>query len=172
MHYLSDIFDLAQSVRFDEGAFQVYQTLGRLIVANAGGSEVFNGSTAELANDLQTALNDFNPSWQLCSGLSMEVLWNAFRPSVAENVQQLEARLEVEELADRFDALRWASDASFEEILILRQSVADMYNKVKPADAQFNEQLEVSKRSLTACKTRLLVLGRTKGYPQSRKPKY
>lgn len=168
MFYLSDMFDLAQSANFDEGAFQVYQAFGRSMIANAMGAGTFNDSTANLAYELQNKLHDFNASWQLSSGLSMETLWVIFRPSVAETMQQLEACLEVEELADRFDASRRASGASFEEIRTLRQSIIYMYNRVMPTDTQFIEKFEVSKRTIADGKRRSSLPGRTKRYPRSR----
>lgn len=170
MFYLSEILDLAQSANFDEGAFQAYQAYGRLMIANATGTGMSNGSTADLAYELQNRLNDFNASWQLSSGLSMEILWAVFRPSVAETMQQLEACLEVEKLADRFDTSRTASGASFEDIRILRQSMIDMYNGVKPTDTRFDEKFEVSKRTLTGREIRSSFSGRTKRYPRSRVP--
>ena len=150
MLYLSDILELAQSSTFDEGVFQVYQDLGRLMVANANSARISHRSTNKLAHELQIKLNDFNASWQLSSGLSMEALWTLFRPSVAENAQQLETCLQTEELADRFDALSWVSGASYQEIWNLSQSIADMYNRIKPTDIRLDEHLEVSNHTLTA----------------------
>lgn len=169
--YLWGIFDLAQSAIFDEDAFQAYQAIGRVMIANATGAETSSDSTADLAYELQDKLNDFNASWQLSSGLSMGVLWIAFRPSVAETMQQLEACLELEELADRFDASRTASGASFEEIRILRQSITAMYNKLQPEDTQFGKIFEVSTRTLTGGNTRSSFPGRAKRYLRSRKSK-
>ena len=144
MLYLSDIFDIVQSTSFDEGSFQAYLTSGNLTVARAKNIESTNHSVAELAKEFQKALHDFDAAWQLSSGLSMEALWNVFRPTVAENLQQLAACLRVEELADRFDALRWTSGASYQEIRILGQSLADIYDTIEPREMRFNEQLKVN----------------------------
>jgi len=168
--FLSDVFDLAQSTTFDEGAFQVYQTLGGLMVANATDLGTSNDSTLELAHELRNRLDDFNPSWQLSSGLSMEVLWTVFRPSVPENLEQLEACLQVERLADHFDVLRLTSGAPFKQILSLGQSLADMYRGLKPMDIQLDDQLEVSKHSLTAHEIHSSSSGHTQRYPGSGKP--
>ena len=149
MLFLSDVFDLAQSTTFDEGAFQVYQTIGGLMVANATDLGTSNDSTLELAHELRNRLDDFNSSWQLSAGLSMEVLWAIFRPPVPENLGQLEACLQVERLADRFDVVRLASGAPFKQILNLGQSLVDVYKRLKPTDIQIDDQLEVSKHSLT-----------------------
>ena len=76
----------------------------------------------------------------------MEALWAVFKPTVAENARQLAAYLRVEELADRFDALRWTLGATFKEIYMLGESLAEMYNRTEPMDMLFDEQLEVSQR--------------------------
>ena len=121
------------------------------MAANATDLGISTKSTFELVHELRNRLNDFNASWQLSLGLSMEVLWTAFRPSVPENLGQLEACLQVERLGDRFDALRWASGASSTEAGNLRQSIVDMYNKISPTDTQLNKQLDVSNLVLTSC---------------------
>ena len=149
--YLSDIFDLTQSTDFDEGAFQAYQTIGGLIAANPTALGTPNKSTLELAHELRHRLNDFNASWQLSLGLSMEVLWTVFKPPVPENLGQLEACLQLEALGDRFDALRWVSGASLNEIGNLRESVVEMYKRLKPTDTQLDEPLNVGNQIFSIC---------------------
>ena len=114
------------------------------MAANVTNLEISSKSKFELAHELRNKLNDFNASWQLSLGLSMEVLWNAFRPPVPENLGQLEACLQVEGLGDLFDALMLTSGISLKESGNLRQSIVDMYSQLKPTDTQLDEQLEVN----------------------------
>ena len=111
LDYLRDLSDLAHTKDFDEGIFQVYLGLGRSIVE----SNELEGRKSLVAS-FAYALDSFNASWKLSTGLSMERLWSMFEPPIAHSLQSLEYTLEVEQLADRFDVLKWRSNASLKEL--------------------------------------------------------
>lgn len=108
--------------------------------------------TARLASELGSKLATFNASWQLHSGLGMELLWTAFRPVSASNLSQLESSNQVKDLANRFDALRWGSGTSVQELCRLQRSIArvhDAITSISPIDLR---SLEVSIQSLCSDK--------------------
>lgn len=99
--------------------------------------------TAKLASELGSKLDTFNEFWQLHSGLGMELLWTAFRPVSARNVHQLESSNQVKDLANRFDALRWFSGASVEELCSLQRSIVSIHDAVGSASPLDFKSLEV-----------------------------
>ena len=145
LHYLWDVFDLASSQDFDEGIFQCYQSIGRSLSAQ----EVAHGSTqtlsAKLASTLGQKLDALNPSWQKYSGLRMEQFWMRFRPATASDLSQLDHSLQIRALADQFDALKWRSGASVQQLDILRNSLACVHEAVVSASIQSFEPLDVRK---------------------------
>ena len=84
----------------------------------------------KLAHYLASRLDTFNDSWQLNSGLGMERIWEHFKPVTAANKTQLEGSLQARALADRFDALKWNSGASVQELAILRTSMARIHDTI------------------------------------------
>ena len=128
--YLVDVFDLSHSSKFDEGTFQAYQTIGRNIASRASTNEPLGSLTARLASELGSKLDTFKASWQLHSGLGMELLWTSFRPVSAENLNQFEFSIQVEDLANRFDALRWGSGVSVQELCTLQRSIARIHSAI------------------------------------------
>ena len=128
LSYILDVLDLSHSSEFDEGIFQVYQTIGRGMTARAG---LVGNLTAGLASEFDSKLDTFNTSWQLHSGLEMELLWTAFRPVSARNLNQLDSSSQVKKLAKHFDALRWGSGTTVQELCILQRSIIDIYDAIK-----------------------------------------
>ncbi len=128
MTYLQDLLDLGQSSDFDEGVFQAYQTIGRSLCAQGLS---LGGQGGDIARELGKKLDTFNASWQLCSGLCMNSLWTAFRPATAKNLSELEFSIHVGKLADRFDALKWSSGASFRELEVLQSSIVHLHTSIE-----------------------------------------
>lgn len=141
--YLVDVFDLSHSSEFDEGTFQTYQTIGKKVSAKASTNGPLGSLTANLATELGSKLDTFKASWQLHSGLGMELLWTNFRPVSARNLTQFEFSIQIEDLANRFDALRWASGASVQELCTLQRSIARIHDTVGSASPLKFISLEV-----------------------------
>lgn len=135
--------DLAISPEFDESVFQAYLMVGRSIVVDGSDKVQFRRLADELGNRLST----FNASWQLSTGLSMEILWKLLRPPLAKTIAQLECRLQVEKLADRFDTLKWTAGASIQELDSFRRSMILFYNRMNSLSTHRDGSLRVSKSS-------------------------
>lgn len=143
LSYLLDVFDLSYSSKFDEGTFQAYQTIGRDMASRASTDRLVGSLTARLASELGSKLDTFNVSWQLHSGLGMELLWTAFRPVSARNLHQLELSNQVKDLANRFDALKWGSGTSVQELCSLQRSITRIHEAIESASPLDLRSLEV-----------------------------
>ena len=142
LSYLLDILDLSHSSNFDEGIFQVYQDIGKDMTSRA--SIEVGSLTAKLRSEFGSRLETFNESWQLHSGLGMEPLWTAFRPVGASSLNQLDLSNQVKDLADRFDALRWRSNTSVQELCSLQRSITQIHNAIEVAPLPDARSIEVS----------------------------
>lgn len=135
------MLDLGLRSDFDEGIFQVHLAIGRSIAAHGDNN---SEAAQKISGMLSSMLDLFNATWKLSSGLSMEILWQNFRPVTARNILQLDICLLVEELAEKFDALKWGAGASFRDLDLLRRSIVRMYDAISPTDIVSNYQIKVS----------------------------
>lgn len=135
------MLDLGLSSDFDEGIFQVHLAIGRSIAAHGDHN---NEAAQKISGMLSSMLDLFNAAWKLYSGLSMEILWQNFRPVTAKNILQLDKGLLVEELMEKFDALKWGVGVSFRDLDLLRRSIVRMYDAINLTDITSNDQIKVS----------------------------
>lgn len=135
------MLDLGLRSDFDEGVFQVHLAIGRSIAAHGDNN---SEAARNISGMLNSMLDLFNAAWKLSSGLSMEIIWQNFRPITAKNILQLNTCLLVEELAERFDALKWGAGASFRDLDLLRRSIVRMYDTISPSDIESGDKFKVS----------------------------
>ena len=107
-----------------------------------------NGRKSILADELASELSIFKTDWELHSGLAMEALWASLKPPTATSIEQLETCLEIEELADRFDILRWHFGASIPELGKIRDSLLGVHTSVNRHDILTIKALEKTKKTL------------------------
>lgn len=144
LHYLRDIFDLTLSENFDEDIFQAYQSIGRSLCSQASS---WAGVRGDIASELNAKLDTFNLSWQLSSGLGLDILWRALKPNTPRNLRQLELNLMVKGLADRFDAVKWKSGASVRELKDLQSSMTRLHTNVEACSSLDLSPLDVGRLS-------------------------
>lgn len=137
IHYQRDVLDLGESLDFDDGVFQVYLSLGRSIIDHIRGETALRPFVAAIAHELDC----FNASWRLSTGLRMEALWTIFQPPTAADLQQLKAILQIEELADRFDALAWKSGMSIKRLYATRKSIIRTLPAIRSSSSEFTRNL-------------------------------
>lgn len=128
------------SPEFDEGAFQVHLMIGRSIVACGGNSK----EVRLIDEKFNCMLNLFNSSWKLTTGLSMEKLWEIFRPSTSKSIVELDTHMGVEALATRFDNLKWSASASLRDLVLIRHSIVRIYGTVSSSGTISDDSFEVS----------------------------
>lgn len=77
---------------------------------------------------------DFATGFKLSSGLSMELLWKIWRPTPFRDEGVLRAAVELEQLAARFDALRWRTSTSIKDLCNASTTLEKAYKLVKTTD--------------------------------------
>ena len=141
LSYLTEVFDLCVLPEFDEGAFQAYLIIGRSLVTQG---HVHGPETRLITEKLSSMLDLFTKPWQLSTGLSMETIWKGFRPRTAKTMEQLETFISAENLADRFDVLKWVAGVSFQELDISRQSIIRFHDAIALSTSVTGDQFRVS----------------------------
>ena len=121
--YLVDLLDPTVSETCDEGIVQAYQKIGWSLVASRESSGHTNAPLQVLADQVTSKLTAFNTQSESLSGLAMEQLWSFFKPPTISNKHQFEMYIEIEALADRFDAIKWSSGASIYDLSALRDTL-------------------------------------------------
>ncbi|KAL8928816.1 MAG: hypothetical protein Q9208_001594 [Pyrenodesmia sp. 3 TL-2023] len=122
LYFLSDLVNATHSTSFDEAAFQVYLGLGQNLLTTLNSTVGAN----ELEDAMKRGLGSFAPFWQLCSGQSMELIWSHIKPPVPTTLEQLKQAMEIEDLAQRFDAHIWTLDIPLERLERTRQMIAQL----------------------------------------------
>lgn len=133
LYYWRDIYDLSQSPNFEESVFQAYLFLGRTMLSEALTKE---GPLMRLQQKVGHGLDLFNASWQLSTGLSMEIMWKACRPDTPPTLPQLSVYLKLEELADRFDRAVWRSQVPVAQLSSIRGSIASALSAIRSQNVQ------------------------------------
>lgn len=119
----------------------MHLAIGRSIAAHGDHN---NEAAQKISGMLSSMLDLFNAAWKLFSGLSMEILWQNFRPVTAKDILQLDKFLLVEELMEKFDALKWGAGASFRDLDLLRRSIVRMHDAISLTDITSDDQIKVS----------------------------
>jgi midasin len=119
-------YALANGSTFDRATFQTY--LKMLTSAMS--------SNAKLPQyDLNVALAKqiavFGSDVQLTTGLGMERIWRAFKPTTSKTRDHLKALLELETLADRLDAVMWKSHLGINDMVQIRERIASSLDLVR-----------------------------------------
>ena len=141
LSYWKDFYDLVQSPTFEESEFQAYLITGQELSARPVTEETGSGF---LLQKLGSGLSQFNLSWKLSTGLSMERLWEACRPQTPPTLSQLSVYLRLEELADRFDNALWRSWIPVVQVSSVRVSIAEALSVMRSQNTQSEELIDVS----------------------------
>jgi midasin len=72
----------------------------------------------------------FESGFTLTTGLSMEKLWRLFRPKPISSIEKLQILVDIEELATRFDHLKWRASMSISELSSITSSLVDAYGLI------------------------------------------
>ncbi|KAK7422363.1 AAA ATPase midasin [Neonectria punicea] len=114
--YIQRTIKLSSEMDFDEAKFQAHLAQGANLLqkhldASLGSHE------RDFITHLMDKLNqDFTSGFKLSTGLSMEILWQIFRPTPVPTKTILDRSTELEKLGARFDALRWKAGASIPDL--------------------------------------------------------
>ncbi|KAF2086406.1 midasin [Saccharata proteae CBS 121410] len=160
--YWWNIFALTDTQRLDDAVFHVYLNMGNEIIESFVGSDDTPAASKNLENALSASLNRIQIDNQLKTGLSMEILWNRFKPQTPSTYKSLLTLLELERLADRFDASVWLFDVPLAELARVRMALANTIELVssRGIDAEaLTQELQAA------------IAGLESGVPEGREPR-
>ncbi len=76
----------------------------------------------------------FDSGFTLTTGRSMEKLWRLFRPKPIYNFEKLRILVDMEELAVKFDKLKWRASISVAELASITSSLVEAYGLISTSE--------------------------------------
>ena len=152
---LHQTLQLATADTFDEARFLAHLSLGTDTLRNA--LELAPGVSEHslLSTFLSEMTQSFNAGFKLSTGLSMELLWKAFRPLPFRDEVAKDGAVELEQLAIRFDDLRWKTSASLKDLCNASMTLEKAYNIVKTTESSATELLGALATELATLESRV-----------------
>ncbi|KAG5922809.1 hypothetical protein E4U42_005244, partial [Claviceps africana] len=138
--FLEQTVSLSAARDFDEAYFQAHVTLGTRKLRTFAETMTLQLDSSFLSLTMNKLSNSFDSGFQLSTGLSMETLWNAFRPIPISTETEFKRSNELDHLATRFDALRWKAASSVSDLSKAQKALASAYEIVRN-DSMSSEQL-------------------------------
>lgn len=131
IHYWWRTFTFVTGTAFEEARFQAHLKQGidafQAMMASHNGNRLLQ-MIDNVMNNIQDA---FIVGFRLTTGLSMETLWNLLRPMPVTDEATFSAVQEMEKLANRFDTIRWKSNATVADLSKAIESMAEAYSIVR-----------------------------------------
>ncbi|KAF7620547.1 putative midasin [Aspergillus flavus] len=127
LNFCMDIFRLTAARDIDEGEFQVYLQIGRELCAALSSS--FE-PLKQLAVALSQALSRFQESWALKTGLSMQRLWESWRPATPATGGQLKSILDLESVASEFTNIATKTHLDLSQLSQMRSSLVNAQQSI------------------------------------------
>jgi midasin len=125
--FLWDIFRLTNHKNLDEAGFQSYLQLG---------SSLFSGQNSDtidlerLAAFSTLQLSKFKSAWALSSGLSMQRIWQMWRPLTCSNEKRLCQLIKLEQIEAAFRDISHRTRADLWELSKIRNSLSEAQRSV------------------------------------------
>lgn len=138
LDFCTDLFSLTHDKHLDEGAFMIFLQKGwSLLTQNE-----FAAPSSSIAVVTRSALEKFNASWKLTSGLSMQRMWPHFRPKTAKSLRQLHSLLKLDTVEGEFQSLAWNANVSIADLAATRQYFSAARHIILESDADAEELFE------------------------------
>ena len=128
--WLKRTFVISSDMSFDEAKFQAHLGQGRKLLS----ARLLAAKDEEhqlLIFLLDLVSNAFSSGFHLSSGLSMEQLWNMFRPVPIANKSAFDHSCELDRLGVRFDALRWKANSSIADVSKVLMTLGQAFKIVR-----------------------------------------
>ena len=97
-----------------------------------------------IATTLANHLDRLKESQPSRCGHSMERLWERFNAPRTRTLSELESKIRVETLMQRFDSLAWTSNTSIEQLGALRRSILHVQFGGAETDPALDRSLQVN----------------------------
>lgn len=122
LEFCWDMVRLAQSKTLDVGVFQTYLQVGQAIAPTSSGSYPPLEALQATWSRSQEA---FGETWNLSTGLSMQRLWEQWRPATPTDLEHLRSMIELETLASRFDGIIFKARVPLSQLSQVRNSLLE-----------------------------------------------
>lgn len=125
---------------FSEAQFQAVLSIARVILEDCD-----NHGEGNLAlwPAITKSFEGFKNTAQLKSGLSMEQMWQRFKPDVPTSYDISRGLSHLYSIADRFDAVVWRVEATLSDLALLYRSISDAIRDAKLNTVTIEPLIEV-----------------------------
>ncbi len=146
---------MASDIDFDEVKFQAHLSQGGTWLEDEQSTEL-EPECRNLAVAIQGQLQvDFVAGFKLSTGLGMEYLWLLLRPTPISDSTALEQIIRLEQLADRFDELRWQASASVPDLGRVMSSLAQAYSFLRANTVDASGLLEAMANEIQGLESKI-----------------
>ncbi|KAA8650735.1 AAA family ATPase midasin [Aspergillus tanneri] len=146
INYSADVLRLMAANEVDEGEFQVYLQIGRELCASLANS----WARAEpLAFELSQALSRFHENWSLKTGLSMQRMWEEWRPATPGTQNKLKSVLELERVASKFTHIAVMTRLDLSKLSRVRDSLINAQYSILLDGADEGQLVQGLKQTVT-----------------------
>lgn len=140
--YLDRTVRLADDAQFSEAEFQGHLAHGSNILGRHL-NEVTDPAVGALAAKVLDQLDrSFSRGFKLTTGTSMERLWAIFRPILVSYESTLLRLLRVENLAAKFDQLRWRTNSSLASLSKALSTLQNAYIIARSNDSEVDDLVQ------------------------------
>ncbi|CAG9972097.1 unnamed protein product [Clonostachys byssicola] len=153
--YLERTILLASSAIFDEARFQAHLLQGNDLLQRFSPHKAAETEQQFVDRVLGLISTDFGPGFKLATGLSMELLWTVFRPLPFHDESRLEGALEVKELANRFDSLRWKAPAVIKDLCKASSTLEKAYGVIQEGAMPTDDLVAALKSEIQSLEDRI-----------------
>ncbi|KAH9903691.1 hypothetical protein F4778DRAFT_735131 [Xylariomycetidae sp. FL2044] len=150
MHCWGIIFKaLADSGSFEEAVFQAHlRNISAVLMKH--GPQISEPSARQLLTQVLLGLDEcFVAGFKLTTGLAMETLWKALRPVPIQNTQLFDDVCRMEQLAARFDSVKWRTTASPKDLANIMKSFLSVYQMIRMGESNADGLLQTLEAELT-----------------------
>lgn len=131
LHYWWRTFQFATTSPFEEARFQAHLRQGVDLFQTMMTSVNGNEASHLLADVVHSIHEAFFVGFKLTTGLSMEPLWKLLRPVPIPDEATFSAVQAMEKLANRFDEIKWKSNANVVDLSTAMSSLAQAYSIIR-----------------------------------------
>jgi len=150
LRYWWETFYLSTSIPLEESTFQAHLAIGVDLLKRLSDTQTpIEEHNSFIYSFEQSLQQNFDSGFKLTTGLSMELLWKHLRPITIPNLVTMTTLAEMEQLAIRFDALRWKTTISTSELGGIMKSLVRAYHLILTSDVDgtalvktLNEEME------------------------------
>ena len=143
VNFCADILKVSEAQQVDEGEFQIYLQIGKELCASLLNSWPF---LKPLAIAFSQYLGRFQAEWALTTGLSMQKIWDLWRPATPATQNQLDLLMQLEAVAFEFGGLATKTRLDLPQLSRVRDSLIDAQRSVLLDGADGKLLVQVSRK--------------------------